>query len=358
MDDLSLIVNGRRYEGWTGVKVDRGLDFAAASFDLSVTNNYPARAMALPIVPGDECRVFMAGYLVITGYVDEVSPSHDSGSHTISVSGRSKTSDLVDASAINEPGQWSGRRIDEIVADVCRPFGIGVVLDGPPGDRLTVEIEQGETAFTLIERLCKLRGLTATDRPDGQLALTRASPARASGALISVSGDDRTNVLSGSGSFTQPDRFSRYIVKGQIAGSDQTFGRAAAQSIGEASDTTLTRYRPLLILADGSMTSAQCRTRAEWEASRRAGQSMSYTATVQGWRQGPDMDLWQVNTLVAVRDEFCNVDATLLVSDVSFSLDGGGRKTTLKLQPKEAYEPQPEFPAEANTGTATRQAEF
>lgn len=356
-DSLELLVNGRRYQGWTDVTVDRGLDFAAAAFSLSVSENYPAPNQSLPIRPGDACTILIGGQPIINGYVDEPGPSYSETSHSVSVSGRSKTADLIDASAINEPGQWREQKISQIVRDLCDPFGIEIVVAGPEGDPIEfAEIEQGESVFEIIERLCRMRGLTATDTPDGALALTRATEIQAAGALIKIAGDTKSNIKSGSARASQAQRYSTYIVKGQMKGSDTEFGRVNSQSIGLATDPAITRYKPLLILADGQMTAQQCQERAGWEAARRAGQAMSYECVVQGWRQGPDLPLWTVNQLVPVRDDFANINQKLLLTDVSYQLSSqGGRITSLKLQPPEAFLPEPTVPDKANIGKAAQE---
>ena len=352
MDDtLELMVNGLKYQGWTDITVDRGLDFAAAAFKLSVSENYPEPSMSLPIRPGDACMIAIDGTPVINGYVDAPEPSYSATSHTISISGRSKTADLVDASALNEPGQWRNQKISNIIKELCDPFGVDVVVTASEGDAIEfAEIEQGETVYEIIERLCRMRGLTATDTPDGALAITRSAHLPAAGSLIKIAGAHNSNILSGSGTFSQSGRFSDYIVKAQRKGSDSSFGRVNTQSIGKAMDPAIMRHKPHLILGEAQMTSQQCQQRAEWEAARRAGQAMNYACTVQGWRQGPGLPLWSVNQLVPVRDDFININQTLLLTDVSYQLGSQGRITQLKLQPPEAFSPEPSVKDSANIG--------
>ncbi len=45
--------------------------------------------------------------------------------------GRDKTGDLVDCSVVHSSGKWKGVRLEQVAADVCRPFGITVHHGNP-----------------------------------------------------------------------------------------------------------------------------------------------------------------------------------------------------------------------------------
>ena len=102
-------------------------------------------------------------------------PSYDAREVSWVVSGRSKTSDLVDCSAIYKTGQWTNVTLDRVARDICAPFGIDVVVECDlvmPFPR--VAIEQGRPVFELFDRLAKQRGILLTTNEKG-LVPTQAS---------------------------------------------------------------------------------------------------------------------------------------------------------------------------------------
>src|SRR5262249_41144636 len=143
---------------------------------------------------------------------------------------------------------------------------------GPMPPVMDVQVQQGETAYALLERLARLQGLLLTDTAAGNLALTRVGTRRAVAALIQ--GD---NILGASAEIDASQRHSQYIVKGQRANTDDRIdrkgtpggvpsgdqkGTAAGDTvratIGAALDQIVGRYRPWLMTAEMQADNAQC----------------------------------------------------------------------------------------------------
>ncbi|GAA4258931.1 baseplate protein [Azospirillum formosense] len=363
---VRLLVNGTDFGGWKSVSISAGIDRQARDFDLSVTDRWPGSDVPRRIAPGDACQVFIGADLVLTGYVDGTPISYDAKSVTVSVKGRSKTADLVDCSAIHEPGQFKGRKVEQIAAELAAPYGVTVLAAVDTGAPIADhQVQQGESVFESVDRMLKLRALLSTDDAEGRLVLTRAGSTRAATDL--VVGE---NLLTGSASLDCKDRFSEYRIKGQRtadgaagdededAGDDgdgpdigAISGDAAATSqvMAVQADTGIRRKRVLVIVADGQPDGGTARERARWEAAHRAGKSFETSYTVQGWRQA-DGRLWVPNELVRVRDPIIGFDLDMLISAVGYSLSESGSVTTLTVAPKAAYELLPETPQAKGKG--------
>jgi len=337
-DRVLLKLGGREYAGWTEVQVTRSIEAAAASFDLTVTERYPGQRQPLRISPGDPCTVYIGGELLITGYVDDVGPEYDDQQHSIHVAGRSRTQDLVDCSAVNVPGQWKNVKLEVIASEMAAKYGVTVRAEVDTGAPIPdFQIQQGETVFAAIERMARLKAVLLTDDPGGALVITRAGKAGTATALVLGK-----NIKAGSGNFSQRERFSDYIVKGQRAGDDETSGAAAAATHGTAKDSGVRRKRTLVLVAEAQADNARCAARARWEASSRAGKSVEVTYTVQGWRQ-KNGALWPVNAIVQVDDSFMTVGGALLIAGATMAIGEQGTLTTLTLQPPGAFELIPEL---------------
>ncbi len=331
MPDIQLKVNGMIYGGWTSMRLERGMEQCSGMFDLAVTELWPEQHSAREISPGDESTVLLAGELVATGYVDEMSISYSGQRHDVAVRGRDKTADLVDCSALKPAGQWSGRKLEQIAADLCQPFGIRVIAQVDTGKAFpNFALQQGETVFEAVERMARIRALLVTSDSAGNLVITRASTDRISTGLVRGQ-----NILEGSGTLSFRDRFSTYIMKGQSAGGDFFSGKAASQVKATASDPTVKRYRPLIVVSESQDVAGSLKDRVQWEATVRAARSNDITYTVQGWTHA--QGLWAPNKLVPVSDPWLRLEADLLIKKVTYSLDASGTLTELQLTRPDAY---------------------
>lgn len=332
MPETVLEVDGVRYGGWTKIAIQRGLEQIAGQFELAVTERWPGAGVSRPIRPGQSCRVLVEGNPVITGYVDDVRPSFSAAERAIEVTGRDRTGDLVDCAAVWKSGSWSNATLARIAADLCRPFGIDVVDQVGVGKRFTTfALQEGETAFEALERAARMRGVLLVADGAGRLAIARAAAKRAGTALV-----QGKNLLTGRGHFSWRERFSKYTVKGQAQGTDTAFGAAAASQKGEASDAGVTRYRPLVVLAEDQGEGASFAERASWERNVRRGRSSRATVTVQGWQHAGG--IWAPNLLVPVESSLLGIDAELLTASVTLTLDERGTTAELELCAAEAFD--------------------
>lgn len=345
MDDVSLIVNGRRYNGWKSVRVTRSIEGIAGSFALDVSDRWGEQADPWPIAEEDACRVEIGGEVVIDGFVDKRSLSLSRDQRSLSYSGRDRSAVLVDCSAIvggadEAKNKWTYRNINiaEFATQIARPFDVRVsVQPGLKLDRVPVIVAHpGDTAYELIQRAAAVEGVIVVSDGAGGIVITRSGTGRAS-ALV-----EGFNVMAASVEYDGSDRFRRYLISSQVPGTDQASGEATRVK-AEATDLGVRRAnRVLLIRPDKGYNTADSRRRADWEARIRAARAEKVTITVQGWRQpGIGGRLWPVNALVLVRVPSIGIDGDMLISQAEFSIGNDGQVTQLNLVRPDAFEPEP-----------------
>jgi prophage tail gpP-like protein len=342
MPEIVLNVNGKAYAGWTSARVTRGIESIAGGFELTVSERWESGANPWPIYDGDACSVVINGTTVITGYVDRRRLSYSATEHSLSVSGRDKTGDIVDSSA-SAPWEYLKTATLTVVQRVAQQFGVtasysGAFTPGPSPARITVD--PGDAAFDVIDRVCRLAGLLPVSDGAGKIVLMRPGSLRAVTALV-----EGENILAASADFDSSGRFRTYRVLGQHAGRDDHAGESVATVKGEATDENVTRTgRVLVIRPEGNVTTRSAKDRAEWEATVRAARGDTVSVTVQGWTQG-DGALWPVNALVTVQSPRLGVNGEMLITQVVYSVDEGGTTTQLTLRDPEAFRPEPTIAA-------------
>lgn len=331
MDSIILTIDGNNVTGWKTLEAEITMESLSGSFRLGMSDHNGAGQ----ITPESACTLSINGAVVITGYIDRVEPDYDSNSHQIFVDGRDKASDLIDCSVINPPFQFKGLKIEQIIQHIAAPFGINVITNVSTGAPLsTYNIDQGAKAFETIQKLCKMRQCLCLSDGKGNIEITRAGANGGATALI-----EGQNIKKGKATYDVSKRHSKYVVKGQKQGDDNTTTQAIAENKAEVDDEYIARYRPLMLIASGQANANDVTQRARWEASTRRGKSRRLSIVVAGWQQQLGGRLWDTNTLVPVNSPLLYCQDTLLISVVKFSMDeSGGQITELTLVSPEAYQ--------------------
>lgn len=342
MPDVRLRVNGRDYGGWKTIRVTRGIECIAGSFDLTVSDRWLEAELAWPIREEDECSVLLDGEVVLTGYVDRRTHQLSADDRSLSVAGRDRTGDLVDCSAVLGQWEWIDADLLVLAKKLCEPFGIPVrVAAGVPLKKVTrLTVDPGDSAFDALERACRIAGVLPVSDGRGGLVLSRPGSARATSGIV-----EGRNLKAGTVEYDAASRFRRYIVMGQQPGTDEGAGELAAAVRGEAFDQGVRRAaRVLLVRPEGNVTQEFADTRAQWEATVRAARGSAINVTVQGWRQGSGA-LWPLGVRVPVESKTLGLDGDLVIAQATYALDqSGGTTTELVLRRPDAFLPEPVVP--------------
>ena len=331
MTEIVLLVEGRRLTGWEELTLTRSIEAVAGSLTLKVSDRD-----GFPVPEGAAMRLELGGVPMLTGWVDAVRRSFTARERSVEVIGRDRTGELVDCSPLDAPPEFEGLALDGLAEDLAAPFGIEVAIAGDPGAVFPrFAIQPSETVFEALERAARLRGVLLTTNGLGQLVLENPASSRASGSLV-----EGVNLISGRGRFDRSERFRRYVVHGQRAGSDLLFSDEL-RTQGEAFDDAVRKTRGLLVLAEAEADIATCQRRAEWEATVRRARGSSIELVVQGWEQAPG-ELWRPNQVVRVTSPTLRLDRDMLLTSARYERDPrSGTTTTLELVHPEAFTPKP-----------------
>lgn len=338
---ITVVVNGAAYEGWLQSEVERSLETLAGTFSIPVTltpGNPPN------IKRQDKVEVRIGNRTVITGYVLAAEPFYRRGECGMRVMGRDRTGDLVNCTAIHQGGQWRNATVGEIIFDLIKPFGLGMVVDVDLGARIRdFKLSHGETVLDAVSRVARLRGILVTTTTDNELStghgggeiwLTKAGKTRFKGAIVRG-----RNVIAMDSIGSDEQRHSQYFVYGQcntVADFDAAKGLKASSK-----DEEIKRYLPLVINADGNTTQAELQAQADHTMRVRRGHSMGFRYTVEGWTfQG---EPWPLNQRVVIKDDVAGLDGVeWLICSVKQTCDlKEGDVTELVVRPIEAYDTVP-----------------
>ena len=379
-NQVRLVVGGSEYGGWKSVRISAGIERQARDFELEVTDRWPGQTdIPRRIQPGDACQVYIGSDLVMTGYVDATPIKYDGKSVGVGVKGRSKTADLVDCCPIptgkplgapsgswgdvigpdgkkpnviappsKSAAQWRNQKLEVIAAALAAPYGVRVISETDTGRVIADhQVQVGESVFESIDRMMRLRHVLSTDNERGDLVFIDVGSAGRAGTAIELG----VNVIAGSADLDYKGVFSQYIVKGQRAGTDDTYASDVSEEEGDSTDdstTTVTgetatsadarakRMRILVIKQSGHADEGTCKDRADYERAHRAAQALQTNYTLAGWRQA-DGSLWQPNQLVRVRDKVIGFDTEMVIAEAAWVMDSQGLRTEIRVGPQDGY---------------------
>lgn len=325
---VKLVVRGVEYAGWERLSITRTIEAISGTFQLSLSEP-PGDALSRPVSEGDPCAIKIGSDTVITGYLDTFDADLDEATHEINAAGRDAAGNLVDCSAMNRPGEWRNRTALQLVAALCEPFGIAARATTAVGKPFaSFKLQEGETAFEAIDRICKARALLPVSDAGGGVVLMRSGELAPRIAAPLTQG---INIKRVGGRFSMAERYSEIVVKGQQTQLDGMTPSQAAGPAASAKDPTVPRYRPLIVISDEEGDGLSLKERATWEVNLRSGRSRRGEVTVQGWRNQTGA-LWSPNTIVPVHAPAARIEREMLITTVRHQLDAdGGSLTTLCL---------------------------
>jgi len=332
-DAVTFYVNNKVFEGFKNVNLSRNLMSLTGTFEISVLDKWSIEAQDFEILPGDRIHCHLGKIALFEGYVDTFTANLISGSRNLTITGRDRTSDLVDCSH-DGASEFNNLDFEGLAKEMLKPFGLKVIKDSAlsVGEKFSkFTIKQGETVFEALNRAAKERQLILLSSTHGNLLIEKRGVKRAASEL-----KEGVNILSIGATFDNTERFSVYKVKGQQAGilGSPTDTNA---SLGEATDEGITRFRPNIVLAENAVNNDGAQKRAEFEAGLRVAKGLKVTISVKGWRQ-EDGSLWAINQLVQVESPSVGIKSQMLVQSVKYTKTTAGRKTDIELIRKDSLE--------------------
>lgn len=355
-NDIILEVNGVEFTGFTNISVSKSMEglstlfsFTATSREIIVNGN---RVLVDEPKVQDEARVFIDGTLISTGFIDDLSISYSADGHSISVSGRDQTGDLIDSSFYQQSKEYKQRDLKRLIEIALKDNGytnikvinevdnIGKLESSEDpnsfGSSATARVADGDTIFSFIDKYAKKLQVLLVTNVDGNIVITREGLSGAGGSLISVKGGENNNILSANLNVTTKDRFRYMEVYSQADNS--SFLLTSVKQEASAEDTQIRAPRRKRVSAKVSTEKNLLTNLAKWQVNINRAKGQRYDCKVAGYYTDKEQgSIWKINTLVQVRDDKCQLDGEFLIQGVTYTKSGAGSFTDLSVVNKGAF---------------------
>lgn len=358
---MELEVKGVRYDNFTSANCEIRLDALSNTFSFDAV---AAEGNPLPFKGGDSCRVIVDGNVVLTGFIEVISVGYNATDHRIKILGRDRTGDLLDStlsviSDLRAPITLKGI-IEEVIKNIGSDLKVIEEVTTEPFEAAqdVAAPEPGMSAFKFIEKYSRKRQVLLTSNSDGDVVITSGSPKVAEGAVQHIIDSEDNNVISADFSFDTTGRFNLYTFSSQLNpfalnNAGDTDISSVVNQNGSTSDPEIRIGRQLVLVSENPYSNDQNEARSKWEANIRKARGLKYFATVTSYHvdpKDPESDLWQINRVYPIIDDFLGKQEPMLLNSVTFTLDlQSGERTSLGFVNREAYSLQLEKPVTSTT---------
>lgn len=360
---MLLEVAGVPYTGFESAALNIRLDRLCNNFVFQATSTGPEDEGGLPFVQGQSCRVLIDGEQMFSGWIEDLKIGFGSRTHTITVGGRDRPCDFLDATVgvVDDITERDLKKIIELLIAHVEIKGLEVVDRVHPEPFNEAEDlgapDIGDGAFAFVDELCRKRKVMLTSDGYGRIVMISGQGQAIPDHVLHLRDSPENNVELGSVGFKGANRFNRYEVLSQLNPSIGSIFAAQsdeilAEALGFAIDSGARPGRQMVILAELAMSSEQAKLRAEWEAKIRKIRSETYSVIMTGYRARQSGDIWRVNTVPTVRDDYCGIDGPMLINEITYSMvaQGKGRTVAMSLVQENAYTAALDDPDNAKIG--------
>ena len=362
---IDVFIKNRKILNIIEYSVSSSLTTISNSFSLSVS---PTGAKAngqseLDYNPGESIEIYLDGVQVIEGFIDEVEVTFDSRAHNIVLRGRDQTADFIDSSVpgidiekFEENRELFFKVFLRYVLDQMGLSHIGIVdrvhntVDTCINNGKNISTEVGQTGFEFVDPYAQLKQILLRGDGKGNIILSSGNFTNRlhKSVLINLREEGlatfrnlRNNIVSGSFTKSQTERFNTYTIRSQedLSSTDKPPSEAVNNS-GSATDSEIRKTRRLTFETEENSTPRESNDRAAWESNIRRAQGKTFTLVTPGHSVAEDGEiiLWAPYSLVGVKETFSNIDAIMLIESVEYSLSlNGGTTTQITLVPKDSY---------------------
>lgn len=337
MNDFMIEVDGQQFRGWTEATASRSMDDASSTFEMKCSYN-PNSVSKIEADRGflqakKPCKIMIDGQLFLTGVIDKRVGNMTKDSYDLTLSGRSKTRDVVDSSASHETGQFNKLKPGEIAKKLAKEHDVTVKEDETSTKKITrFIVRDGERAERAIRRVLREHGLFLTDDEEGNLVIPKSGSRGTGDALVLGS-----NIYEYTVTEDISERHNEYKSKGTQVSTDDNYGYTAVAVGAKASDEYIPKTRKYRVHAKGDVDTDSAKKRVAVEARRRAAEGTEVEITVTSYSQSTKK-LWLPNTLHQVKIPVENLDMKLLLKSVEYKINSDStHEVSLTLVPEDAY---------------------
>jgi len=341
----TLIVKGTYFSDWETVWIRDKWEDPNPDFRFTAAERDPGRDLVpwpkLQFRPRDEVEIWLANVPMVTsskavsGVILVRQVAYDANNHGISLQGVGVSWYAARASIVPSiDGLTFSGSLVSITEKLLAPTGvklktIGDIPSKPFDPEHPAQANPGESRFSFIERLARMRNVMIGSTSDGEWLLIGLHSPPIDGDLI-----EGFNILSAQIVFTDVSARDMFYAGAQKPATDQSNMGDAAQQEAKVPGS-LGRFSPLYVPVEHPVKDLdEVAMRATHEQMWNEGDDINATIKVNGWFNPRTGNIWKAGQVYMVNSPMGPLYRPLAARSVTYTQDrDGGTQTSLDLVP-------------------------
>jgi prophage tail gpP-like protein len=332
-----LLVDGEEYAGTIkSVQVTASIEQVAHFFTVET---FVARGAPFPFYAFAKAQLYDGDRLLVDGYLEQPDDSRSSDGSTVTLTGKSRTNHLQEASAALDTLQLRNVTLEKIVRKLVEPWKIPVkvtagVDQGKPFKKF--RLNDGETPFEAMARAVHERGLLIYTETGAEVII--GEPTRGPALFVFPDFTDVDTMIRTGGDISGLG--SQYSVTGH--GTHMLLGKDPGKAIATVLNPEITEHRPIIIQAQTGTQFKELVKQAERIRQSRMGKALTCNVETAAW-YGRTGQIWWPNQLIHLRADVHvgknkTLDEEMVLSTVylRFSSDEGS-SSQLEFKRRDAF---------------------
>jgi len=336
-DIAVLEIDGMQYGEWESVSVRHAyydVPFVTARFTCSEAQPIAANYAALRILPGQWCKVYLGGQLMMSGYVATRQVFYDAFRHYVEIQAVSNVASMAYTSIISKTHELKNVTAEQAIRSWLAPSGIQFRVEGgalPSRKFPRIAHAPGTPIIEMVETVLRQLGsYPLRSNPQGELVVEAGESSQTDTVTEGI------DILEGREIIQNLGMAKGSYGIGEQPGNDKTNMTKSAHEVFKAnpySNAAVEQYAPQVIAAEHPGDVQNMSGRANAEQLLQTQDTINVIITVRGWFK-PSGGIWTCGQKVMVKSPMLVMDGSidLKAKTITYSQDNRrGTRTVLEL---------------------------
>ena len=341
---MNIYSDGVRYRNFTEAKVQIRMGTLARRFVFTAATR---GIKDVPFYCGMPIQIWDDNDRLLTGYIEKMTMQSNGKGHSYVLEGRDLIGDVVDSNLPRIAKMTAP--LPQLCEFVLNYLGIKAnvideALTGKRPFKTVIAADPTETAGEFLATQARRKQVLLQSDGFGNIVITAAGGRKVDRQLINRIDGVGNNMLSASLTVDHSQRYGRYSTELQINMSMvskanlNTRPELIVAERFQTVDDSIRQSRVRTTAADYNLGKDEAKLRNLWEIALNRAEAVKYSVTVPGFRDSVNNNLWEVNTLPTVTDEYNGIKSDrMLIAQIEHVFNQDGKTTNLLLTDKDAF---------------------